>query len=110
MSALHELTLTEMARRIRSGELTSLELTENLLGRIERHAGALNAFISPDPDGARAAARAADAAQARGEPLGLLHGVPLAHKDMFYRVGHVATCGSVIRRNYVPEVTEDLEV
>jgi aspartyl-tRNA(Asn)/glutamyl-tRNA(Gln) amidotransferase subunit A len=50
-----------------------------------------------------AAARAADDAIARKDAVGPLHGVPLAHKDMFYRAGKPATCGAEIRRSHVAE-------
>ena len=58
-------------------------------------------FISAAPDGQ---AQAADAALAEGN-AGLLTGVPLAHKDMFYRTGVVTTCGSRIRRDFRPTYT-----
>jgi aspartyl-tRNA(Asn)/glutamyl-tRNA(Gln) amidotransferase subunit A len=51
------------------------------------------------------AADAADAALAKGDVRGPLHGVPLAHKDMYYEAGKVVTCGSLIRRDYVATTT-----
>jgi aspartyl-tRNA(Asn)/glutamyl-tRNA(Gln) amidotransferase subunit A len=51
------------------------------------------------------AADEADAALARGRNRGPLHGVPLAHKDMYYDAGHVVTCGSLIRRDFVASTT-----
>jgi aspartyl-tRNA(Asn)/glutamyl-tRNA(Gln) amidotransferase subunit A len=51
------------------------------------------------------AAAAADAALARGNPRGALHGVPLAHKDMYYDAGKIVTCGSKIRRDFVAATT-----
>ena len=47
----------------------------------------------------------ADASLARGDSRGALHGVPLAHKDMYYDAGKVVTCGSLIRRDFVPKTT-----
>ena len=98
-------SLCDVADRIRSGELSSREVTSACIERIERHAGALNCFIRFDADEALHQADAADRALAAGEATGPLHGVPLAHKDMFYRAGVVCTCGSKIRRDFVPDRT-----
>ena len=65
----------------------------------------INATIWVERDRARAAARAADAALAAGKPAGRLHGIPLAHKDMYYQAGLPCTCGSAIRRDFVPDIT-----
>jgi aspartyl-tRNA(Asn)/glutamyl-tRNA(Gln) amidotransferase subunit A len=58
-----------------------------------------------EPEAALEAADIADAALARGQNNGVLHGVPLAHKDMYYDVGKVVTCGSHIRRDFVATST-----
>ena len=58
-----------------------------------------------EADEALAAADAADAALAKGKNRGVLHGVPLAHKDMYYDAGKVVTCGSKIRRDFVATTT-----
>jgi amidase len=70
-----------LARRIRAGEASATEALEAHLARIERRNPALNAVVSLDVAGARAAARAADAAQRAGGRLGPLHGVPMTLKD-----------------------------
>lgn len=107
MSAEHpcDLSLTEAARAIRDGDISSEELTRACFDRIEERADGLNAFISTERDEALDAARKADAERAAGRIRGPLHGVPLAHKDMYYRRGRVSTCGSRIKRNYVPDIT-----
>ena len=105
MTSPAELSLCDAAERIRSRELSSREVTAACIERIERHAGTLNCFIRFDPDEALAQADAADRALAAGDEAGPLHGVPLAHKDMFYRAGVVCTCGSKIRRDFVPDRT-----
>jgi aspartyl-tRNA(Asn)/glutamyl-tRNA(Gln) amidotransferase subunit A len=98
-------TLTQAAQAIRQGEISSETLTGRCLDRIAALQPLLNAFIAVDRDGALAAARAADIHQASGAPCGPLHGVPLAHKDMFYRAGRVTSCGSKIRRDDVRTTT-----
>jgi aspartyl-tRNA(Asn)/glutamyl-tRNA(Gln) amidotransferase subunit A len=91
-----ELGLVELAGAIRGRRLSSREATEAALARAKAIQPRLNAFIAIDEAGALAAADAADAALARGQPVGPLHGVPLAHKDMFFRKGRVSGCGSAI--------------
>src|SRR5580692_5990784 len=58
-----------------------------------------------EQDAALAAADAADTALAKGASRGALHGVPLAHKDMYYDAGKVVTCGSKIRRDFIATTT-----
>lgn len=88
--------LVEIAASIRAGEVSSVECSRACLERIERLQPATNAFIRIDADEALAAAARADEAVARGDALGPLHGVPLAHKDLLYRAGRVSTGGSKI--------------
>ncbi len=89
-------TLTQAAGAIRDKTISALALTQACLYRIDALQPALNAFIEVNRQGALAAARAADERQAAGLPCGPLHGVPLAHKDMFYRAGQVTEGGSKI--------------
>ena len=99
------LDLVGVAAAIARREVSSVEVTRACLTEAERLQPELNLFIRMDGEEALAAAAAADAAVARGDELGPLHGVPLAHKDMYYRAGRVVTCGSEIRRNWVAETT-----
>lgn len=101
---LCSLGLCEIADAIAGREVTSVAATEACLTRIQAHARALNCFLSVEANAALAAAERADAMLADGREAGPLHGVPLAHKDLFYRAGCVTTCGSRIRRGFVPEV------
>ncbi len=106
MTDVTHLSLTDVASAIREGRVSSVEVTEACLARIERHQPALNCFISVEAGDALDAARAADEQLARDpDACGPLHGVPLAHKDMFYRAGRVCTCGSEIRRDWRPDFT-----
>ncbi len=99
------MTLTQVASEIASGQLSSIDATNACLDRIEKAAPVLDCIAEINPDAARKAARAADEKQARGTLQGPLHGVPLAHKDMYYRKGRISGCGSKIRASFVPDHT-----
>ena len=99
------LTLREAAAAIAQGAMRAEALVDACLDRIERLQPKLNCFIRVTADAARERAREADRAVKAGRKLGPLHGVPLAHKDMFYRAGEVCSCGSKIRAAFVPDHT-----
>lgn len=99
------MSLTGIADAIAAKKVSSREATQSCLDRVAKWQPHLNAYMSIEADAALAAADAADAALAAGRSRGALHGVPLAHKDMFYDEGHVATCGSLIRKNWVATTT-----
>src|SRR5258708_6973340 len=99
------LSLTEVAQAIAQKRFSSREVTLACLNRVARWQPRLNAFMAVETDEALAAADAADAALAKGSTSGALHGVPLAHKDMYYEAGKVVTCGSKIRRDFVATTT-----
>jgi aspartyl-tRNA(Asn)/glutamyl-tRNA(Gln) amidotransferase subunit A len=99
------MTLTAVAKAIAEKKLSSHEVTRACLHRIAQWQPHLNAFMAVEAEQALAAAEAADAALAKGDVRGPLHGVPLAHKDMYYEAGKVVTCGSLIRRDYVATTT-----
>ena len=94
---------TELAALVHSGELSARELLEAHLARIERLNPALNAVVTLDAEGARAAAAAADEAQAGGRLLGPLHGLPVAHKDNHPTAGMRTTWGSPLHADTVPD-------
>ena len=94
MSDLHELTATQQVEAIAAGTLSTRELTEHYLDRIERHDPQLGAFITVLADHARTGATEADAAVAAGAQLGPLHGLPLALKDLSPAAGLRTTFGS----------------
>jgi aspartyl-tRNA(Asn)/glutamyl-tRNA(Gln) amidotransferase subunit A len=93
-------TLKELSAALAARRTSSVELTRFFLDRIARAQGALNAFITVDPDRSLAQARAADARLARGEG-GPLTGIPVAHKDIFCARGWLTTCASRILANFV---------
>ena len=98
-----EKSLVEVAAAIASKDVSCLEVTDACLARAEVLQPILNCFISLEPEEARAQAKDADAALARGEFRGPLHGVPLAHKDLLYRPGKVMTCGSRVLGDFVAD-------
>jgi aspartyl-tRNA(Asn)/glutamyl-tRNA(Gln) amidotransferase subunit A len=97
---LHTLSIGELAERLSTGKLSSVELTRHFLDRIERFNPALNALITVTADGALAQAKAADARLAAGE-RGPLLGIPLIHKDIFCTEGVKTSCGSKMLDNFV---------
>ena len=99
------LSLSAVAQAIAQKRMSSREVTQSCLDRIAKWQPRLNAFMAIEADAALAAADAADAALSKGGLRGPLHGVPLAHKDMYYDAGHVVTCGSKIRRDFVATTT-----
>ena len=99
------MSLVAAAKAIAEKRLSSQEVTRSCLQQIAQWQPRLNAFMSIEAEAALKAAEAADAALARGNLRGALHGVPLAHKDMYYDAGHVVTCGSKIRRDFVAATT-----
>jgi len=99
------MSLTEVASAIATRRLSSHEVTRALLHRIAQWQPRLNAFMEIESEAALRAADEADAELAKGDSRGPLHGVPLAHKDMYYEAGKVVTCGSLIRRDFVATST-----
>ncbi|WP_425067550.1 amidase [Reyranella sp.] len=97
--------LTAIADAIAEGRITSVEATEACLARIETWQPRTNAFLRVYREKALAQAKAMDAELAAGKSRGPLHGVPMAHKDMYYRKGEVSTGGSAIRRDWTAPVT-----
>jgi amidase len=94
---------TELARCIRSKELSALEVMQAHLAQIERINPQVNCMVTLQAEKALAQARAADQRQARGEALGTLHGLPIAHKDLFLTAGLRTTFGSRIFKDFVPD-------
>ncbi|HKN98265.1 MAG TPA: amidase family protein, partial [Pseudonocardiaceae bacterium] len=100
---LTRVTAAELARRIHSGEVTSVEVTQAHLGRIAEVDERVHAFLHVAEDSALAAARAVDEDVAAGRPLASpLAGVPLALKDVVVTAGMPTTVGSRMLRDWVP--------
>ena len=92
---------TELAERIRNGEISSRELTELYIDRIEKYDGQINAMVVRTFEAARTAADRADAALARNELFGPLHGVPMSIKESYVIADTPATFGIEAFKNNV---------
>jgi amidase len=97
------MTATELAARIRARQVSVSEVLDAHLAQIERVNPRVNAIVTLTAERARAEARAADAALARGTVPGALFGLPVAHKDLVPTRGIRTTYGSPIYRDHVPE-------
>ncbi len=94
---------TELALRMRAKDVSAREVMTAHLAQIERVNSQVNAIVTLLPDEAMAAARAADDALARGDAVGPLHGLPIAHKDLVLTKGIRTTFGSRVFQDFVPE-------
>lgn len=103
MSDLCFLTATELTHLIRAKQLSAREVMQAHLEQIQRVNPLVNAIPTLLPERAMAGAAAADEAQAHGNPLGPLHGLPIAHKDLVPTRGIRTTWGSPIYRDFVPD-------
>src|SRR3954449_8145344 len=83
MAELHDLTMLEQADAVRRREVSSVDLVDHYLDRIERHNATVGAFVHLAPDQARAAAKDAESAVTSGAELPPLHGVPTGIKDLY---------------------------
>lgn len=108
MSDILTASARAQAKAIATKKISSVELTKSVIARLHHAHEISNAVVAMEADEALKAAKAADAAVAKGRDLGPLHGVPLAHKDMFDRRGKIASWGAKIRA--VAPASEDATV
>jgi amidase len=101
MSDLAFLSATELAHRINDRSVSAVELLEHYLERVDRFNPVLNAIVVDVRDQARAAARAADEALARGKPSGPLHGIPMTIKESYNLAGTPTTWGNPDWKNNI---------
>ena len=105
MTDLIESGVVAIADAIARGETTSEAISLEALARLELRGRRLNGVVLLERERALGQARAADKARKAGEAPRPLSGVPMAHKDLFYRAGREAACGSKIRRGFKPDMT-----
>jgi aspartyl-tRNA(Asn)/glutamyl-tRNA(Gln) amidotransferase subunit A len=101
-------TILEISQRLRTREISPVEITQFVLDRIERLSPSLGAFVTVAAETARAAARTAEAEIAEGRWRGPLHGVPVALKDLIDTAGVRTTSGSALHKDRIPDA--DAEV
>src|SRR5438132_6331023 len=102
------LSLTELSELIRSRKVSPVEVTRNILERIEKLQPALNAYITVTRDVAMKSAQEAESEIQQKKWRGPLHGVPVAVKDLFDTAGIKTTAGSAVFKDRVPD--KDAEV
>ena len=95
-----EKTVSELARALSTGSVSSVELTQAFIDRITSIDTQLNSYITVDEEAALRQARQADDARSRGTDT-LLLGIPIAHKDLFCTQGTKTTCGSKMLKDFV---------
>lgn len=105
---LHFSSLADVAHRIESKKISPVELTELMLTRLGEQNPQYHAYTLVTDQQAREAALAAEKEISAGGYKGTLHGVPIAIKDLFQTKGIATTCGSVVKRGWIP--TEDATV
>lgn len=103
MADIHKLSAAGVARRIRDGHLSPTEVVDALLDRIDARNDRTNAFVAVTEDRARQAAKEAERAIEDGRPLGPLHGVPVAIKDLDNVAGVPTTFGSRLFADHVAD-------
>ena len=95
--------LEALSAALADGTVTAASLTEQALAEIDRRDGAINAFITVDRDGARAAAAASDDRRRAGALLSRYDGIPYAAKDNLDTAGLRTTCASELLKQHIPE-------
>ena len=101
--ALHYQTIDAVGKLLRARTLSSVELTEHMLARIEQVDGYLKSYATVTAEQAVAAAERADDEFARGIDRGPLHGIPIAVKDLCFTRGIRTMGGLAVRADFVPK-------
>lgn len=105
MSDLHHKTVAELATLLHNKTLSSVELTQHFLSRIQQYNPKLNAYICTTADRALADAKASDERRQKGAAHSPLDGIPMGHKDLFCTKGIATTAGSKMLERFIPSYT-----
>ncbi len=97
------MSASEMREKIKTQELSSQEITEIIIERIEKVNHRVNYYCTPTFELAREMAKKADDAVKKDEKLGLLHGIPTSIKDLMQTKGIRTTYGSKLYENFIPD-------
>ena len=103
MAEPYTFTVAEAAARIRQGSLSPAELVESCLRRIDELESELKAWVTIDRDSVLAEARRLEEECKQGKFRGLLHGIPVGIKDIYYTAGIKTTAGSPLLADFVPQ-------
>ena len=105
LTELHYQTLSDTCRQLKSGALSSVEVTEHLLDRIKNLDPSLKSYVRVLADSALSTAQRLDSDRSAGKPLGPLHGVPIAVKDLLFTAGIPTASGTKVMADFVPSYT-----
>lgn len=100
---IHALSLSDVTRRVKSGELSAERVAEAMLARVADKDPALGAYVSVDRERVLRTAHRLDARRTAGEPLGPLHGAPIALKDLLWTKGVATSCGTAVMADWRPD-------
>ena len=98
----HWLTLSQACQRLKSGQRSALELTQEMLRRANALADQTQCYVHLLEEDALATAQQLDDKQAAGEPLGLLHGIPIGIKDLLFTRGLPTASGTTVMKDFCP--------
>ena len=98
----HWLTLSQACQRLKSGQASALELTRETLRRANALADQTHCYVHVLEEDALATAQQLDDKQAAGEPLGLLHGIPIGIKDLLFTRGLPTASGTTVMKDFCP--------
>ena len=100
---IHALSLSDVTRRTKSGELSARGVAEAMFARIAKKDRELGAYVSVNEERVLQTADALDERRERGEPLGSLHGAPIALKDLLWTKGVATSCGTAVMADWRPD-------